>query len=290
MSDFYYPDLVISQPDKPVGRKQILTPPPIKHVCETHRLPLLQPTKAIETLEAIQAISPDLFIVASFGQLLPKALLAIPKKGAVNVHTSLLPAYRGASPIQQAILDGQRFSGITIMVMDEQLDHGPIIHQEQLELSPNETNGSLRARLATLGADTLCKVLPDFVSGKLMPRPQNHDQATSTTLITKEDAKMNWSQSVFVLERMVRAYADWPVAWTILPNQKRMKIFTAQVSTSQRAPASPGTMEIDAQGLRIAAKDGWLELLSLQVEGKGEIDAKLFATGYKSLDGQLCTS
>ncbi len=287
MSDFYYPSLVISQPDKPVGRKQVMTPPPIKHVCETHRIPLLQPTKAIETLEAVRAIEPDLFIVASFGQLLPKALLAIPKQGAVNVHTSLLPAYRGASPIQAAIIDGQSHTGITIMVMDEQLGHGPIIHQERLAISPTETNGSLRARLATFGADTLCKILPDFLNGKIQVREQKHDVATFTTLITKEQAKVDWKQNAATIERQVRAYTDWPVAWTVLPNQKRLKIIEAGIANTDQV-AIPGTLAINAQGLRIAAQDGWLEVLRLQVEGKEETDAKQFSTGYKNLDGQQC--
>lgn len=290
ISDFYYPALVISQPDKPVGRKQVLTPPPIKHVCETHRIPLLQPTKAIETLEAVRSLEPDLFIVASFGQLLPKELLALAKQGAVNVHTSLLPSYRGASPIQAAIIDGQSHTGITLMVMDEQLDHGPIIHQERLAISPTETNGSLRARLATLGADTLCKILPDFLNGKLQVREQKHAEATFTTLIKKEHAKIDWTQSVSRIERLIRAYTDWPIAWTVLPNQKRMKIFEARIAQPAISSAKPGTIHIEGHTCLIATMDGWLEILQLQVEAKEETDAKQFTTGYKQLHGQQCLS
>ncbi len=285
ISDFYYPVLVVSQPDKPVGRKQIMTPPPIKHVCETHNLRLVQPTKAIEAFEAIKAVKPDAYIVASFGQLIPQALLDIPAKGAINVHTSLLPAYRGASPIQNAIYHGESRTGITIMLMDAQLDHGPILHQEKLDITDTETNGSLRARLATLGADTLCKILPDFENGKLKAREQNHAQATFTKLITSEDARIDWNRKAVEIDRQVRAFQDWPTAWTILPNQKRLKIIRSlPVMRASEQPA--GTLDLSKEGFFVATSDGWLQILELQLEGKEIMRAETFIPGYKSLHGQ----
>lgn len=290
ISDFYYPSLVISQPDKPVGRKQILTPPPIKHVCETHRLPMLQPAKAIEALDAIKKLGPDLFIVASFGQIIPQQLLDIPRLGAINVHTSLLPRHRGASPIQAAILHGDAVSGVTIMLMDSQLDHGPIIHQERLELSDHETNTSLRSRLATLGADTLCKVLPDFVKGNMKPIEQDHQAATFTKIIKKEDAKIDWNAPCLEIERMVRAYQDWPNAWTLLPNGKRMKILSAQAHPYEERDTreTAGTLRIKNPHASIVCADGILALSAVQVEGKTEISAAEFSRGYQSLSGSLC--
>lgn len=290
ISDFYYPALVISQPDKPVGRKQVLTPPPIKHVCDTHVLQLLQPKRSIEALEALRDLQPDLFIVASFGQLVPQEILDIPKLGAINVHTSLLPQYRGASPIQAAILNGETRTGVSIMLMDSELDHGPILHQESIEVSDTETNTGLRARLATLGADTLCKVLPDFVSGKIKPVPQDHAQASFTKLIAKEDAKISWQSSAVQIDRMIRAYQDWPYAWTLLPNGKRMKIIAAQSVQTETAPVTaPGAIAISKDSFSISCPDGFIRPTLMQVEGKNEITAAEFSRGYQNLEGKICS-
>lgn len=287
ISDYFYPVLVVSQPDKPVGRKQIMTPPAIKHVCDTHRLPLLQPQKTSEIIAQLQAAKADVFIVASFGQIIPQAVLDIPSKGAINVHTSLLPRYRGASPIQAAIANGEIRTGVTIMLMDAALDHGPILHQQALEISPTETNSSLRARLATLGADTLCKVLPYYINGKIKPVAQDDTAATFTKLITKDDGRIDWKQSAAEIDRQVRAYQDWPTAWTMLPNMKRLKIIRA-TPLQRAAEQAPGTLDISKDGVFIATGQDWLSVQELQVEGKGIMLAASFIPGYQSLHGQIC--
>lgn len=290
ISDFYYPSLIISQPDKPVGRKQTLTPPPVKHVAETHGLPLLQPVKVREALPALQNLQPDLFIVASFGQIIPQEVLDRAKLGAINVHTSLLPRYRGASPIQAVILAGEHKTGITLMNMDAELDHGPILYQASLEVDERETQSSLRARLATLGADTLCKVLPDYVRGLLKPRAQDHASATFTTLVQKKDARLDWAQSCRALDRAVRAYEDWPWAWTTLPNGKRLQIFFAtyrRQADGETLPP-PGTIAISDSKISIACSDGWLVPNTVKVEGKEELSAEQFARGYHQWHGQRC--
>lgn len=289
ISDFYYPALVVSQPDRPVGRHQTLTPPAVKHICLTHRLPIVQPQRAAEAEETIRAVQPDVFIVASFGQIIPASLLAIPKHGAINVHTSLLPRHRGASPIQAALLAGDESTGVTIMLMDAQLDHGPILHQERIAIAPTDTNITLRAKLATVGADTLCKILPDYLHGKLSPRPQNHAVATTAGMIDKAYARLDWNKPCAEADRRVRAFQEWPWAWTNLPSGKRMQIMSAQPQPSpQPMRQAPGTLLIENEQARIACTDGWLLLREVQVEGKNACNGEAFSRGYRSLSGQSC--
>ena len=200
ISDFFI-QCLLSQPDRPAGRKQILTAPPVKHVCETHRIPLLQPERVIDALAAIEKAKPDLIITASYGQIIPLSVLQSAALGAINVHTSLLPKYRGASPIQSAILAGDTETGITIMNMDAGMDHGPILLQKALSIGDEETAVSLHSRLATLGADMLAKCLPDYASGRLKPVPQDHRAATFCKLIKKEDARIQWSSDAVDIGR-----------------------------------------------------------------------------------------
>ncbi|MBI4121917.1 MAG: methionyl-tRNA formyltransferase [Parcubacteria group bacterium] len=290
VSDFFYPVLVVAQPDRPTGRKQVLTAPPIKHVCLTHRLPLLQPERVIDALAEIAAAKPDLIITASYGQIIPAAVLDLAKHGAINVHTSLLPKYRGASPIQAAILNGDTHTGITIMNMDAGMDHGPIILQKGLEIGADETAVSLHARLATLGADTLTKVLPDYLAGRMKPVAQDHAAATFCKIIKKEDARVDWQKSAVEVSRLVRAYFDWPCAWTMLPKGKRLKIVKARPVDAPKIGLQPGELFIDNERAFIGCTDGALELLDVQVEGKEHANVTDFARGYHALSGQRCPS
>lgn len=288
ISDFFYPVLVVSQPDRPAGRKQTLTPPPVKHVCETHRIPLIQPERVIDALAAIEQAKPDLIITAAYGQIIPLTVLHLAPLGAINVHTSLLPKHRGASPIQSAILAGDAESGITIMNMDAAMDHGPILLQKALSIGEEETAVSLHARLASLGADMLAKCLPDYAAGRLKPVEQDHRAATFCKLMKKDDARINWSVDAIDISRMVRAYFDWPCAWTVLPNGKRLKILHARPVSSTEKNAQPGRMSIEGNRVFVDGLYGKLELLDVQVEGKERTVAEVFAHGYHQLSGQIC--
>lgn len=288
MSDFYFPEFVITQPDKPVGRKQIMTAPPVKDVCLDHNIPCYQPEKIGQLAQMIKDADVDFLIVASYGQIIPQAVLDAAKRGGINVHTSLLPEYRGASPIQQAILDGEEQTGITIMKMDDKMDHGDIVFQKEIDIADTDTAESLQAKLAFLGADVLVKVLPDYTSGKLKSRIQNHDQASFTKIIKKADGKIDWNDSDQKIERKVRAYYDWPIAWTILPNKKRLKIYRSQL-TELESEEAPGTLVHFPDFFAIVCGNKkLLRIEKLQVEGSKEMSVKDFMNGYKDLNGKLC--
>lgn len=286
ISDFYYPEVIVSVPDKPVGRKQVMTPPAIKDVADHHAIELLQPEKVTQIQDQLASMDLDLIIVASYGKIIPDAILALPKKGSVNVHTSLLPAYRGASPIQAAVRDGLKKTGITIMMMDAEMDHGDIIFQQPVAIAERETYRSLHSKLAHVGADTLTKVLPDFLKGKMKPKPQDHELATFTKILKKEDAKIDWNTTNQQVDQLIRSAYDWPIAWTFLPDGKRLKVISAQPGEPETTD-SPGTIAFTKDKVTVSCKTGTVELSLVQVEGKKEMTAKEFSAGYHRFDKQI---
>jgi len=223
------PDLVITQPDKPVGRKQIITPPQVKVLAQENNIPVIQPAELKEIIEDIKEMNPDLIITAAYGELIPKEVLDIPKHKTINVHPSLLPKYRGASPIQSVILNGDKKTGVTIMLVDEKLDSGPILSQEEIEIKEKETAKELHDKLATLGADLLIKTIPQWVLGTIEEKEQNEDEATYFNVIEKEDGKIDWKESAETIERKVRAFNPWPGTYTFY-NEKILKILEAEVT------------------------------------------------------------
>lgn len=284
MSDFYFPVAVVTMPDKPVGRKQVMTAPAVKSVCEHHNLPYFQPEKLTEIKDELVKLEADYFIVASYGKIIPQSILELPKSGAINVHTSLLPEYRGPSPIQQAILDQKEQSGITLMMMDAEMDHGAILHQQSVDLADAETYRSLHSKLAQLGADTLAKCLPDIVKGKLKPKAQDDSIATYTKIIQKSDAQIDWTKSAKEIDAHIRGYFDWPIAWTTLEDGKRLKVIQAQPGQTDKE-VQPGLLFFEDKQVKVACGSGVIEITMLQVEGKKEMDAETFITGYGRLDG-----
>lgn len=290
INDYYRPELVITQPDKPVGRKQILTSPLIKHICDDHNIKVLQPENLNDAVDDLKALDLDLIIVASFGRIIPESILSIPAHSAINIHTSLLPRYRGASPIQAAILNGDEETGITVIQMDKELDHGAIIFQKSIEIADDETYRSLHTKLAKIGSDVIARILPDYLSGRLKPEPQSHEDATFTSIIKKEDARIDWTKSCAEIERSVRAYYDWPIAWTALPDGKRLKVLRAHLHEGQSGDDEPGKLLITKTSAGIACADGILELDLVQVEGGNKpLSEEEFIRGYSKFNEKLCS-
>ena len=254
---------VVTQPDKKKGRNQKLSASPVKELALMHGLVVYQPNKVKEPqfLDLLNELKPDAIIVAAFGQILPKALLDIPKYGCINVHASLLPKYRGAAPIQYAILDGETETGISIMYMDEGIDTGDVILQEKLVIEPDETGGSLFEKMAALGASCLLTALEQIENKTAVRIKQDHEQATYVKMISKDMGRLDFSQPAVKLERMVRGLDPWPSAFTFLDG-KTLKIWKAAVEEDDEASyaARPGEI-IELRRDAIVVKTGEGKLL-----------------------------
>lgn len=280
---------VVTQPDRPAGRggaKARPLPPPAKEAALARGIPVLQPPslRAPDAVEAIAAWQPDVIVVAAFGQILRPALLALPPHGCLNVHASLLPRYRGAAPIPAAILAGEPVSGVTLMVMDEGLDTGPILVQAEWPLVADETTASLTARLAALGARLAVDTLPAWLAGEIGPRPQDNAQATWCTPLKKEDGLLDWSRPAAILDRQVRACDPWPGAFTWLHGE-RLKLLRARPLPEPPAVPGPGEVLALDGGLAVGTGQGLMELLEIQLAGKKPLSAAVFARGRRDLIG-----
>lgn len=286
---------VITQPDKPVGRKQILTPPPVKTLAKKFNIPVLQPDniRTEEFEEKIRQINPKLVILVAYGKIIPKNVLEIPKFGWLNIHASLLPKFRGASPIQSAILSGEKETGVTLMKIDEHTDTGPIITQEKIEIAPDETSQTLHDKLSRLGAELLAKTLPFYLDGKIKPKPQNNSQATYTKIIKKEDGKIDWQKSAEEIERQIRAFMPWPGVFCFWPKndrseqkeltnspiEMRLKIIEASVAKDV-TKLPPGQTKKTNHTAIVGCAHGNLELKKIQLEGKKIQTIADFLKGY----------
>lgn len=231
---------VVTQPDRPAGRDRRLTPPPVKVAALAHGLPVLQPEtlRAPEVVETLRALQPDVGVVAAYGEILRRAVLEIPPLGYLNIHPSLLPLYRGPTPVAGAILAGETVTGVTIMRLDPGMDSGPILAQAMVDLPPNARTGPLTDELFRLGATLLVEVLPRYARGEIELRPQDHSQATVTKMLKKEDGRIDWTLPAIVIERMTRAYDPWPSAYTFWRGQM-LRIMSAAVAPTD-ASVTPG--------------------------------------------------
>ena len=273
---------VVTQPDKPVGREQKITPPPIKKALldspTASPARTLQPAKIKEptAIEQIRALAPEVIVVIAYGQILPRAVLEIPKIACLNLHASLLPRWRGAAPIQAAIAAGDRETGITVMHMDEGLDTGDILLQRKIEISPDETGASLHDRLAEIAPDVLLDALKMFPNA---PRvPQNNSLASHAPKLNRESGRINWNEPAELIERKIRAYNPWPGAFSDFNNRK-LKIFGASVVDLR---GKPGEILRKDKELVIGAADRALSLTEVQLEGKRRMTAVEFLRGLKS--------
>ncbi len=282
---------VITRPDKPVGRGKEIVFSPVKQTALAYGIPVWQPgsLKRPENIEALAAYHADLYIVAAFGQILPQAVLDLPRSGTLNIHASLLPKYRGVSPIPEAILQGDTETGVTIMLIDAGVDTGPTLLQRTIPIAEDDTTGSLTIKLAELGARALLEALPLWIQGKITPQPQNEQLASYTHMLRKEDGEIVWDRPAIVLARAVRAYSPWPGAYTYWRG-KLLKIISAYAVVSEAGEeAKPGMVSLrkehGRQALSVVTGNGLFVVDQLQLEGKKAMSAGEFLRGYSQIVG-----
>ena len=277
--------LVITQPDKPVGRKQELQKSPVKLLAEKHGLPITQPVSlksyALHPApEDIGHMTYDVGICAQYGLIIPEDILNAPKHGIINVHTSLLPKYRGASPIQSALINGEEETGVTLMKMDAGLDTGPILWQKALKIEPNDNYTTVEEKLAKIAILGLTEAIPAYVAGTLSTTPQDNAHASICKELTREDGRIDWSKTAQQIYNQYRGLTPWPGVWTVW-NDKRLKLL--QINPSNKT-LQTGQVLVEGDKIYIGAGDQAIEILELQLEGKQKTSAKDFINGYKSID------
>lgn len=271
---------VVTQPDRASGRGRELKAPPVKNLALELGIPVIQPEKLREP-EAMQQLhqwNPDLIVVAAFGQILKKDVLDLPQYGCINIHASLLPRWRGAAPINAAVLAGDEETGVTIMKMDVGLDTGPMLSKRSIRIKPDDTSGSLFEALATLGADLLIETLPAYMDGKISPQPQPEEGATYAPMLKKEDGLLDFTQPAIELERRIRAMNPWPGAWFEW-NGAPFKIHKAHVGQGR---AEAGKKLIEQNQPAVGAGGGVLILDEVQPAGKKPMSGKSFLAGAKT--------
>lgn len=269
---------VVTQKDKPVGRKMKLTPPPVKIAAENLNLPVLQPKNKTELKNALGKLEVDFFIVIAYGMILSNAILQLPKYAPVNIHASLLPRYRGASPIQESLLNGDTETGLSIMKMNSKMDEGSIYLIRRIPILPEDGHQSLSAKLALLSAEITPLILGDIMNGNLTPLPQSKANVSYCHKIEKKNGKIVWNKSATEIHNMIRAYTPWPGAFTTL-NGKKITILEAKTMTGDIAP---GKIESDKEGIKVGTAKNILLIKTLQPEGKNIMSSKDFLNGLQN--------
>ena len=275
---------VFTQPDKPQGRKMIMTPPDVKVCAMELGIPVHQPAsmKTDEALKMVENCHPDVIVVAAYGQILPKSVLDLPKYGCVNIHGSLLPKYRGAAPIQQAVLNGDRVTGVTTMLMDVGLDTGDILLTEETEIGINETAAELFDRLSELGGELIVKTLEALENGSVTPQKQDDTLATHTSKINKSMCPVDFKKTAWEVHNKVRGLYSWPVATAVIGG-KKVKIHRTRLADKS---GKAGTI-LSVKPLVIACGEGAIQIEELQPEGKKRMTAEAFAAGHQLQVGDL---
>ena len=278
--------LVVTQPDKPKGRSGALQYTPVKECALAHGIEVFQPTKIRleENVEFLRKYEADIFVVAAFGQILPKSILDMPKYGCINVHASLLPKYRGAAPIQWAVIHGDPVTGVTIQQMDIGVDTGDIILTKELAISEEETGGGLFDKLAVVGAEACIEALEQIANGTATRTPQNHAEATHVSMISKEFGNIDWDKSAAEIERLIRGLNPWPSAYTKLDG-KTFKIWKAKVVSAENENATGCIIHVGKGQMEVQTGNGVLSLLEVQLEGKKRMEVDAFLRGYQVEEG-----
>ncbi len=278
---------VFTQPDKKVGRKQLLTPPPVKVLAVQHNIPVYQPVtlKNEDAFETIRKLNPDLLVVVAYGKILPKPILDYPKFGCINVHASLLPKYRGAAPIQWAVLNGDKKTGVCVQQMDIGIDTGDILFTEETDIGINETSEELFERLSVIGADALIKTIDLIIKGQTNPVPQPAGDFGYASMIDKSMSNIDWSKSAFEVHNQIRGLQSWPCASTVI-NGKNVKVHKSVLSSEKGNEA--GKVVNNKNVVTVSCGDGnCIDILELQPDGKKRMDAKSFLAGNKIETGQF---
>lgn len=278
---------VITQPDRPRGRGQELAPPPIKQAAQRLGLCVHQPERIRdpEAVALLASLAPQAMVVVGYGQIIPQKVIDLAPLGIINVHASLLPKYRGAAPVQWAIVRGESVTGVTTMRIDAGLDTGDILLQRQTPIGPEETAVELSERLALMGADLLVETLRGLEAGTIVPQPQDHTQATYAPLLKKEDGRIDWSRPAPEIYNKIRGFIPWPGAWTLFRG-KLLHIWKARPAESS-GPEPPGALLSERDRLAVACGDGRrLELIEVQLEGKNRTSGRDFAHGYRPAPGE----
>jgi len=277
---------VACQPDKPKGRGLEVSSPPTKILAERHGIPVLQPQKirTEEFFNKLKSLNPDLICVVAYGKILPKNILDLPPYGCINVHASLLPKYRGAAPINWAIIRGERVTGITTMKMDEGMDTGDMLLKRKMPIDDEDTGETLSEKLSDMGAGVLIETINLLKEGKLNPIPQDHSQATYAPILKKEDGRIDWRKSAEEIRNLIRGVLPWPGAYTTLEG-KLLKIYKARVTEGSGRPGE--VIKSDSEALRVATGIGAIDILEIQIEGGKRLKTEAFLRGRRIKEGTL---
>ena len=290
IEDGHHIGLVITQPDKPSGRGKKMTPSSVKHFAQAHKIPVYQPPKIKKdpfVLEKLKGISPDLNVVVAYGQFIPASIIYLPRYNSINLHFSLLPKYRGASPVNWSILNGDRITGVSIFQLDEKMDSGDILAKEKLEIIPGEYADELEARLSAVGAELLCKTIKQI---EYLPHiQQDHSQATFAPLLKKEDGRIDWTKRAIEIDRKIRAFTPWPSAFFFF-RSKRIKVIKGKIQDFPRNPCVPGEiMGVDKNGILVCCGHNSIyRIEELQPEGKKVMSAYAYSLGTQIMPGSKC--
>lgn len=276
---------VVTQPDKPKGRGQELTAPPVKELAMHRGVPVLQPQKLRGTnfWEILEALRPEVAVVTAYGKILPPEVLAVPAKGCVNVHASLLPRFRGAAPIQWALASGDARTGVCLMKMDEGMDTGPVLARAELDILPTDTSQTLHDKLSALGGQVLRAHLPAYLEGRLAPVPQPEEGVVMAPMIQREDGRIDFARPAVELERRLRAFTPWPGLFTTWQGQL-LKVLEVQVTQGQGAPGT--VLDVGPGGIEVACGRGALRWVRVQPEGKRAMEVREFLASRKIEKGQ----
>ncbi len=288
IEDGYEITAVVTQPDKPKGRSKELQFPPVKECAVRHGIPVFQPVriKNPEAIAELKKYEADVYVVAAFGQILSQEILDMPKYGCINIHASLLPEYRGCSPIQHAIIDGAKETGITIMQMDAGIDTGDMLYKKAIEIAEDDTFETLHDKLMVLGGEAITEALPLIASGQLKPQKQSDENSCYAPMIEKGMGKIDFTKDAIVIDRLIRGMNPWPSAYTAYKG-KQMKIWKA-VPVAEEISATPGEIvSVTKDSFEVATGNGCLKVLELQLEGKKRMTAHDFLLGVKMQCGEL---